>query len=81
MARGLDAEFEGFELFIKRNCGYPAIVDVAVDRDVSNMDIPDDNVRTLFDRVEVNLTRTAYDPASFLKIDLRVVTIKCGNAP
>ena len=52
-----------------------------MDHEVSNMDIPDDNVRTLFDRVEVNLARMAYDPASFLKIDLRVVAIKCGNAP
>jgi hypothetical protein len=76
-----DAEFEGFEVFIKRNCGDPAILEVAVDHEVSNMDIPDDNVRTLFDRVEVNLARMAYDPASFLKIDLRVVAIKCGNAP
>ena len=73
--------YAGIILFIKRNCGYPAIVDVAVDRDVSNMDIPDDNMRTLFDRVEVSLTRTAYDRASFLKIDLRVGAIKCGNAP
>jgi len=75
-----DAEFEGYEVLFKRNCGDPAVVEVAIDRAVSNIDIPDDNVQTLFDRVHINLAGMAYDPASFLKIDLRVVEIKCGNA-
>ena len=72
-----DAAFEGYVLYFARKCGDPIFTSATVDREVSNVDVGNGDIRTHFDRLKVNFAGVAYDPSSFLKIDLAWANVNC----
>jgi len=63
-------EFEGYILDIVGNAEAPFMIAVAVDREVTTVDLDDIDLTHDLDRLEVNFAGIFFDSSSFLKIDL-----------
>ena len=71
------AGFEGYELAFARRCGDPAIASASVDAEYSTAEASKLEVLHHYDRVSVNFERMAYNPGSFVKVDLQLVDVDC----
>lgn len=70
-------EFEGYVVYFARECPDMALSSASVDEALSNVRVGAHDVRTHFDRLDINLEGVRYDEESFIKIDLSSVYVDC----
>lgn len=76
-----EARFEGYSLYFARSCPDMALESADVDTQHSTVMLSDGDVRTHYDRLDVNFAGRSYDPESFLKVDLSYVEVHCMGEP
>jgi len=70
-------DFEGYVIYFARQCRDMALSSASVDKVLSNVPVGTHDVRTHFDRLDINLEGVGYDDNSFIKIDLSSVYVEC----
>lgn len=75
-----ESDMEGYEIYFDRECGDPVVVDMNVDDAVSNVGLASHQMEAHLDRLFIDFSGLTVQPDSFLKVDLRVVSIDCGAA-
>jgi hypothetical protein len=73
------AEFEGFLLDIAQDTETWLLVAAVVNRQVTNMDLENEDLSYDYDHLEVNFAGAGYDSNSFVKIDLYFVAVAAAN--
>jgi len=70
------ADFDGYIIDVLRPKGGPAIVGMAVDDDMTTVDIDSVTLSHDYDHLEVNFQGVSYDHGSFVKINLWLVNLE-----
>jgi hypothetical protein len=75
-----NADFEGF-VFTDMYDSVAVFHGASIDRTVSNMDLRDEAISVRAHSVSVNVAGVAFDPTSFLKIDLLFENVSESISP
>lgn len=70
-----DGEFEGYILDMARTADAPLLLAALVDRQMTTLDVVQDDLSFDHDRLAVNLAGRTFDPNSFLRVALYLVEV------
>jgi hypothetical protein len=65
-----DSEFEGYIIDLSRDDGRPVLMLAVVDRQLSTLDLQNEDLSHDYGHLELNFAGTTYDSGSYVKIDL-----------